>query len=116
MTTEGNAAARWACAGTDAFTALPVAVALAGATTVTLVTFVILVMFVTLVVLVVLLTLFVVLLMLTRMPTATTGGAGMKTPLGPIGGGPAMTPGPAISTVRCSPGAGATNATPGGDQ
>ena len=143
MTTGGNAAARWACAGTDAFTALPVAVALAGATTVTLVTFVILVMFVTLVVLVVLvvlLTLFVVLLMFTRMPTATTGGAlvttaglipigagmmipnrepggaGMKTPLGPMGGGPGMTPGPAISTVRCSPGAGATHATPGGDQ
>jgi hypothetical protein len=133
LTTGGNAAASWAFAGTDAFTATPVAVALAGATIVTLlVTFV---MFVTLVVL-----LMFVLLMLIRMPTAMTGGAlvttagavpmgagimipkrepggaGMKTPTGPMGGGPGMTPGPAISTVRCSPGGGGTKATPGGDQ
>jgi hypothetical protein len=121
LTTGGSAAARLARAGTDAFTALPVAVALAGAMIVTLlVTF--------------------VLLMLMRMPTAMTGGAlvttagavpigagmmipnrepggaGMKTPAGPMGGGPGMTPGPAISKVRCSPGGGGTKATPGGDQ
>ena len=133
LTTGGSAAARLARAGTDAFTALPVAVALAGAMIVTL-----LVMFVTFVMLVVLLTF--VLLMLMRMPTAMTGGAlvttagavpigagmmipnrepggaGMKTPAGPMGGGPGMTPGPAISKVRCSPGGGGTKATPGGDQ
>jgi hypothetical protein len=132
LTTGGNAAARCAEAGTVAFTALPLAVALAGATIVTLVTFV---MFVMLVVL-----RMFVLLTLIRMPTAMTGGAlittagdvpigagmmipnrepggaGMKTPNGPMGGGPGTTPGNATSNVRCSPGGGGTNATPGGDQ
>jgi len=138
LTTGGNAAARCACAGTDAFTALPLAVALAGATIVTLVTFVMLVTLVVVLRILVLLTLLLLILM--RMPTAMTGGAlvttagavpigagiiipkrdpggaGINTPMGPIGGGPGITPGPAISKLRCNPGGGGTNATPGGDQ
>src|ERR1700719_191913 len=83
LTTGGNAAARCACAGTEVFTALPLAVALAGASIVTLVTFLTLVTLVTFLMLVVLfvvllvvLLIFVLLpLLVTRMPTATTGGA-----------------------------------------
>ena len=48
MTTGGKAAARCACAGTELLTACPLAVELAGATTVTLVIFVTLVTLVTL--------------------------------------------------------------------
>src|ERR1700721_2950412 len=140
LTTGGNAAARCACAGTDASTALPLAVALAGATIVTFVTFVTFLMLVTFVVVLRILVLLTLLLILIRMPTAMTGGAlvttagavpigagiiipkrdpggaGTNTPTGPIGGGPGITPGPAISRLKCKPGGGGTNATPGGDQ
>src|ERR1700722_15289587 len=139
LTTGGSAAARCACAGTDVSTALPLAVALAGATIVTLVTFVTFLMLVTFVVVLRILVV-LLLLILIRMPTAMTGGAlvttagavpigagiiipkrdpggaGTNTPTGPIGGGPGITPGPAISKLKCNPGGGGTNATPGGDQ
>ena len=74
LTTGCIAAANCACAGTDALTAWPLAVAFAGATIVTFVTFV---TFVTLATFVVLLLMFVELLlaMLTCMPTLMMGGA-----------------------------------------
>jgi hypothetical protein len=138
--TGGKAAARCAEAGTEVLTALPLAVALAGATMVTFVTFVTLVTFLTFVVLMVVLLVVLLTLLVMRMPTEITGGAlvitagavpkgagmmipkrdpgggGTKIPSGPIGGGPAITPGPASSKVSWRPGAGITKATPGGDQ
>src|SRR5437588_11149671 len=130
-TTAGRAAARCGAAGTEELKVRPFAVAVGGATMVTLVTFVTLVMLVLW-----MLVTFVV----TRMPTATTGGAlvttagavptgagmmmprrepggaGTKQPSGPIGCGPGMTPTAGVSTTSRSPGAGATKATPGADQ
>src|SRR5437764_13027632 len=113
-TTAGRAAARCGAAGTVELKARPLAVAAGGATMVTLVT---LVTFVTLLMLVLVLVLrMLVTLVVTRMPTATTGGAlvttagavptgagtmmptrdpggaGTKQPSGPIGRGPAITP------------------------
>ena len=135
LTVEGCAAARFARAETCELNALPPAVAPGGATIVTLVTFVTLVMFVMFVV-----RLLIVVFAVMRIPTATTGGApvttagavpmgagtmnpgcdpgggGTKQPLGPMGRGPATTPGNATSTVKCNPGGGGTNATPGAAQ
>src|SRR5438874_1489300 len=75
-TTAGRAAARCGAAGTVELKARPLAVAAGGATMVTFVTLVTLVTFVTLLVLVLVLVLrMLVTLVVTRMPTATTGGA-----------------------------------------
>src|SRR5947207_15587671 len=137
-TTAGRAAARCGAAGTVELKARPLAVAAGGATMVTLVT---LVTFVTLLMLVLVLVLrMLVTLVVTRMPTATTGGAlvttagavptgagtmmptrdpggaGTKQPSGPIGRGPAITPTAGVSTTSRSPRGGATKATPGADQ
>src|SRR5437016_14184174 len=73
-TTAGRAAARCGAAGTVELKARPLAVAAGGATMVTFVTLVTLVTFVTLLVLVLVLRMLVT-LVVTRMPTATTGGA-----------------------------------------
>src|SRR5438552_336771 len=132
-TTAGRAAARCGAAGTVELKARPLAVAAGGATLVTLVTFVTLLMLV-------LVLRMLVTLVVTRMPTATTGGAlvttagavptgagtmmptrdpggaGTKQPSGPIGRGPAITPTAGVSTTSRRPGAGATKATPGADQ
>src|SRR5437764_9456230 len=137
-TTAGRAAARCGAAGTVELKARPLAVAAGGATMVTLVT---LVTFVTLLMLVLVLVLrMLVTLVVTRMPTATTGGAlvttagavptgagtmmptrdpggaGTKQPSGPIGRGPAITPTAGVSTTSRSPRGGGTKATPGADQ
>src|SRR5437763_3286468 len=138
-TTAGRAAARCGGAGTVELKARPLAVAAGGATMVTFVTLVTLVTFVTLLVLVLVLRMLVT-LVVTRMPTATTGGAlvttagavptgagtmmptrdpggaGTKQPSGPIGRGPAITPTAGVSTTSRRPGAGAATATPGADQ
>ncbi|RTL22256.1 MAG: hypothetical protein EKK52_06740 [Burkholderiales bacterium] len=122
------AAARWAWVGALPWKARPLAVALAGATTVTLVT---LVMWFTTVVL------WLSILVCTRMPTLVTGGAlmttaggvpsgagttrpgrepgggGTKTPSGPMGRGPPPTP---ISTDSRRLGGGGTKATPRASQ
>src|SRR5438094_7840125 len=135
-TTAGRAAARCGAAGTVELKARPLAVAAGGATMVTLVT---LVTFVTLLMLVLVLRMLVT-LVVTRMPTATTGGAlvttagavptgagtmmptrdpggaGTKQPSGPIGRGPAITPTAGVSTTSRSPRGGGTKATPGADQ
>ena len=140
-TTAGRAAARCGAAGTVELKARPLAVAAGGATMVTFVTLVTLVTFVTLLVLVLVLVLrMLVTLVVTRMPTATTGGAlvttagavptgagtmmptrdpggaGTKQPSGPIGRGPAITPTAGVSTTSRSPRGGGTKATPGADQ
>src|SRR5437763_12175239 len=84
-TTAGRAAARCGAAGTVELKARPLAVAAGGATMVTLVT---LVTFVTLLMLVLVLRMLVT-LVVTRMPTATTGGALVTTAgAGPTGPGP----------------------------
>src|SRR5438874_2838391 len=138
-TTAGRAAARCGAAGTVELKARPLAVAAGGATMVTFVTLVTLVTFVTLLVLVLVLRMLVT-LVVTRMPTATTGGAlvttagavptgagtmmptrdpggaGTKQPSGPIGRGPAITPTAGVSTTSRSPRGGGTKATPGADQ
>src|SRR5437588_8809860 len=138
-TTAGRAAARCGAAGTVELKARPLAVAAGGATMVTFVTLVTLVTFVTLLMLVLVLRMLVT-LVVTRMPTATTGGAlvttagavptgagmmmptrdpggaGTKQPSGPIGRRPASTPAAGVSTTSRRPGAGATKATPGADQ
>src|SRR5205823_8578604 len=135
-TTAGRAAARCGAAGRVEWKGRPLAVAAGGATMVTLVTWV---TFVTLLMLVLVLRMLVT-LVVTRMPTATTGGAlvttagavptgagmmmptrdpggaGKKQPSGQIGRGPAITPTAGVSTTSRSPGAGATKATPGADQ
>src|SRR6266566_1650124 len=129
-TTAGRAAARCGAAGTVELKARPLAVAAGGATMVT---------FVTLLMLVLVLRMLVT-LVVTRMPTATTGGAlvttagavptgagtmmprrepggaGTKQPSGPIGRGPGMTPTAGGSTARTISGAGGTKPTPGADQ
>src|SRR5207237_10929866 len=92
-TTAGRAAARCGAAGTVELKARPLAVAAGGATMVTFVTLVTLVTFVTLLVLVLVLVLrMLVTLVVTRMPTATTGGA-LVTTAGavPTGDGTMMT-------------------------
>src|SRR6266853_54708 len=52
----------------------------------------------------------------TMMPTRDPGGAGTKQPSGPIGRGPGMTPAAAGSTARTSSRRGGTKTTPGADQ
>src|ERR1700751_5831704 len=80
------AGARCSCAGTEVFTACPLAVAPAGATIVTRVTLVTFVTLVTLLLMTVVLLLFT--LFVIRIPTLTTGGA-LVTTAGavPIGAG-----------------------------
>src|SRR5437660_8658307 len=138
-TTAGRAAARCGAAGTVELKARPLAVAAGGATMVTFVTLVTLVTFVTLLVLVLVLRMLVT-LVVTRMPTATTGGAlvttagavptgagtmmptrdpggaGTKQPSGPVARGPAITPTAGISPTSRTPRADAQKPTPGADQ
>ncbi len=49
-------------------------------------------------------------------PRREPGGAGMNTPVGPMGGGPGMTPGPGMPISICMLKEGATKATPGAPQ
>src|SRR5437763_13431507 len=137
-TTAGRAAARCGAAGTVELKARPLAVAAGGATMVTFVTLVTLVTFVTLLVLVLVLVLrMLVTLVVTRMPTATTGGAlvttagavptgagtmmprsdpggaGTKQPARPIGRGPGITPTGGGSAPTPSSREGWTPPTPG---
>src|SRR5437016_13151158 len=138
-TTAGRAAARCGAAGTVELKARPLAVAAGGATMVTFVTLVTLVTFVTLLMLVLVLRMLVT-LVVTRMPTATTGGAlvttagavptgagtmmprrdpggaGTKQPSGPIARGPGITPTAGGSTTRTSSGEAWTNPTPAAAQ
>src|SRR5437588_9431438 len=138
-TTAGRAAARCGAAGTVELKARPLAVAAGGATMVTFVTLVTLVTFVTLLMLVLVLRMLVT-LVVTRMPTATTGGAlvttagavptgagmmmptrdpggaGTKQPSGPIGRGPAITPTAGVSNTSHRTGAGPPKTSPGGTQ
>jgi hypothetical protein len=121
-----------------AFTATWFAVALAGATIVTLLIVVLLIVVLLIVVLVILVLLIFVLLI--RIPTPMTGGApmttaggvpigagtmrpnlepgggGTKTPSGPMGGGPGMTPGRTAAKAKPKPIAGAIKETFGAPQ